>query len=93
VLTGGCSNLEGLPELVEHVFNLPSRRGFPVGVGGLVDVVNNPIYATGVGLLVYGFRNAKGRGRTYGSRGTSFKKFFTGQALLNRMREWFKEIF
>lgn len=93
VLTGGCSNLEGLPELVEHVFNLPSRRGYPMGVGGLVDVVNNPIYATGVGLLVYAFKNSKGKGRTYGSRSNTFKKMFSSQALLNRMAEWFKEIF
>ena len=61
VLTGGCSNLEGLPEYVEGIFNLPARRGYPFGVGGLVDVVNNPIYATGVGLLLHGFKNGKTR--------------------------------
>jgi cell division protein FtsA len=92
VLTGGCSNLEGIPELVETIFNLPARRGYPTGVGGLVDVVNNPIYATGVGLLLYGFKNSTGKGQGYG-RGKSFKKMLSGKKLLNRMREWFKEIF
>jgi cell division protein FtsA len=92
VLTGGCSNLEGIPELVETIFNLPARRGYPTGVGGLVDVVNNPIYATGVGLILYGFKNSTGKGQKYG-RGSSFKKMLSGQKLLNRMRDWFKEIF
>ncbi len=92
VLTGGCANLEGIPELVENIFNLPSRRGYPIGVGGLTDVVNNPIYSTGVGLLLYGFKNNKTSKRGYG-QGRSFKKLFGGQKLLSRMREWFKEIF
>jgi cell division protein FtsA len=92
VLTGGCANLEGIPELVENIFNLPARRGYPIGVGGLTDVVNNPIYSTGVGLLLYGFKNSKASRRGYG-QGRSFKKLFGGQKLLSRMREWFKEIF
>lgn len=92
VLTGGCSNLEGLPELVEHVFNLPARRGYPMGVGGLVDVVNNPIYATGVGLLVYGFKNAKARSKTY-NKTASFKKMISGKTIIARMKEWFEQIF
>lgn len=92
VLTGGCANLEGIPELVENIFNLPSRRGYPIGVGGLTDVVNNPIYSTGVGLLLYGFKNNKTSKRGYG-QGRSFKKLFGGQKLLSRVREWFKEIF
>ncbi|HOE17426.1 MAG TPA: cell division protein FtsA [Syntrophorhabdaceae bacterium] len=92
VLTGGCANLEGIPELVENIFNLPSRRGYPIGVGGLTDVVNNPIYSTGVGLLLYGFKSSKSSKRGYG-QGRSIKKLFNGQKLLGRMREWFKEIF
>ena len=57
VLTGGSSILPGMPELAEQIFNLPVRRGVPQGIGGLVDVVNSPIYATGVGLVKYGSRN------------------------------------
>ena len=92
IITGGCANLEGMPELAESIFNLPSRRGSPIGVGGLVDVVNNPSYATGVGLLLYGFKNTKGRRHGFDA-GRSMKRLFSGQKLLNRMGEWFKEIF
>ena len=54
VLTGGGSLLDGLPELGERVFQLPVRRGAPIGVGGLVEVVGSPVYATAVGLAIYG---------------------------------------
>ena len=91
VITGGCANLEGIPELSESVFNLPSRRGNPIGVGGLVDVVNNPSYATGVGLLVYGARYARGR-RGF-DVGRSMRRMFGNQKLLSNMGKWFKEIF
>jgi cell division protein FtsA len=46
-----------MPELGEQIFNLPVRRGLPTGVGGLKDVVASPMYATGVGLLLYGSQN------------------------------------
>lgn len=93
VLTGGCANLEGIPELSESIFNLPTRRGYPSGVSGLVDVVNNPIYATGVGLLVYGFVNIETKGRKRYRSAKPFKNVLNSKNLLNRMREWFKEIF
>jgi cell division protein FtsA len=48
ILTGGSVLLEGMPELAEQIFNLPVRRGTPIGIGGLVDLVNSPMYATGV---------------------------------------------
>ncbi|RKZ97093.1 MAG: cell division protein FtsA, partial [Gammaproteobacteria bacterium] len=54
VLTGGSSKMEGVIELAEEVFHLPVRLGMPQHVGGLVDVVRNPIHATGVGLLLFG---------------------------------------
>jgi cell division protein FtsA len=54
VLTGGTTLLEGGVELSEQVFNLPVRRGLPKRIGGLVDVVNNPMYSTGVGLVMMG---------------------------------------
>ncbi|HCD04592.1 MAG TPA: cell division protein FtsA, partial [Methylophaga sp.] len=54
VLTGGSSKMEGAIELAEEVFHLPVRLGVPQHVGGLVDVVRNPIHATGVGLLLFG---------------------------------------
>ena len=92
VITGGCANLEGMPELAESVFNLPARRGNPIGVGGLVDVVNNPAYATGVGLLLYGFANAKGTRGGF-DLGRSMRRLFGSQKLLGKMGDWFKEIF
>ncbi|MCX5843673.1 MAG: cell division protein FtsA, partial [Deltaproteobacteria bacterium] len=57
VLTGGTSIMVGITELAEHVFNMPVRRGCPAGIGGLTDVVNSPMYATGVGLVIYGSKN------------------------------------
>jgi cell division protein FtsA len=57
VLTGGSSKIEGLVELAEEVFHMPVRLGVPQTVVGLVDVVRNPIYATGVGLLLFGHQN------------------------------------
>ncbi|HET6654827.1 MAG TPA: cell division protein FtsA [Gammaproteobacteria bacterium] len=54
VLTGGSSKMEGAVELAEEVFHAPVRLGVPQHVSGLVDVVRNPIHATGVGLLLFG---------------------------------------
>jgi len=54
VLTGGSSKMEGVVELAEEVFHMPVRLGEPQHVTGLIDVVRNPIHATGVGLLIYG---------------------------------------
>lgn len=56
VITGGAAKAEGVVELAEKVFKVPVRLGAPHAVTGLADVVNNPIYATGVGLLVYGYQ-------------------------------------
>ncbi len=83
VLAGGTASLEGLPELVEQIFNLPVRRGYPAGGGGLMDVVNNPMYATGVGLVLYGKRyGSEGRVKNnerglFGKMGQGVKKFFS----------------
>ena len=60
VLTGGGAILDGMPEIAEQIFDLPIRRGCPTGVGGLADHVNSPTFATGVGLVLYGYRNFVG---------------------------------
>jgi cell division protein FtsA len=57
VLTGGSSKMEGAVELAEEIFHMPVRLGSPLHVTGMGDVVRNPIYATGVGLLLYGREN------------------------------------
>lgn len=85
VLTGGTSLLKGTTEIAESVFNLQTRRGKPQGITGLVDVVNNPMYATGVGLVLYGARNQ------------TEKKFRIRDAnIFNRivaqMKRWFKDV-
>ena len=55
VLTGGSAQLDGMAELAEMVFGLRARVGIPGGVGGLVSEVLTPVYATGVGLVLYGY--------------------------------------
>jgi cell division protein FtsA len=59
VLTGGASDLKGLSELAEYVFDVPTRLGQPKRVGGLTDVVAAPSYATALGLLLYGYEQEK----------------------------------
>jgi cell division protein FtsA len=58
VLCGGATQLDGMPELAEHLLGMPARRAMPVGVGGLADVVKSPAYATAVGLVKYGAEKA-----------------------------------
>jgi cell division protein FtsA len=80
VLTGGSSKVHGLIDLAEEIFHMPVRVGVPQHVSGLTDVVQNPIYSTGVGLLLYGRDH---QGRTQGLKGDS-------QGLLARMKSWFQ---
>jgi len=86
VIIGGLSILPGMPELAEQIFNLPVRRGEPIGIGGLTDVVNSPIYATGVGLVKYGSRNLQSRNFSIGQENIFDK-------ITSRMKEWFGEFF
>ncbi len=62
VLTGGTSKMEGVVELAEEIFHAPVRIGAPHNVAGLADIVRNPIYSTGVGLLLYGLKQFQERG-------------------------------
>jgi len=85
VLTGGTSLLEGVEDIAETVFDLPSRLGTPRGISGLTDVVNNPMYATGVGLVLYGARiQPKKKFRIRDSN--IFNR------VMIRMKRWFKEV-
>ena len=86
VLTGGSSLLDGSADLGERIFNMPVRVGYPSGVGGLVDVVNSPKYATGVGLVLYGAR--KGQVQSFRTREVSLF-----ERVRSRMQEWFAEHF
>lgn len=83
VLTGGASKITGAQELAERVFKVPVRIGKPYNVNGLSDIVHNPIYATGVGLLVYAQRQRQSQGEVVMSQ-TSIK------TLWSRMKNWFQ---
>jgi cell division protein FtsA len=87
VITGGTAIMEGMVEVAERVLDLPVRRGVPQNVGGLVDIVSNPMYATGVGLVQYALRNQNDRDLHRFSEGRLFFK------VAGRMREWIKEFF
>jgi len=86
VITGGSAILPGMPELAEQIFNLPVRRGKPLDIGGLTDVVNSPIFATGVGLVKYGSVNTQVQNFKIGD-----KNVF--ERVAERMKSWFGEFF
>ncbi len=86
VITGGSSELDGVPEIAEQIFNVPCRIGYPDKIGGLVEVVNKPMYATGVGLVLYGAK-----------QNTNNKKFRIRDTnifskVVERMKRWFKDV-
>lgn len=83
VLTGGASRMEGTVELAEEIFHMPVRVGLPSNVIGLTDVVDNPIYATGVGLLLYGFEQK-------GSKRYSQPNSVSLDSVWQRMKNWFQ---
>jgi len=79
--------VEGICELAEQLFDMPVRLGYPIGISGLVDVVNSPVYATGVGVVLWGAHNrGSGLMETYSEEGTLGR--FVG-----KMRQWFAEAF
>jgi len=76
VLTGGTSKMEGVIELAEEIFHMPVRLGAPQSVKGLKDIVNNPIYSTGVGLLQYGMKQQElDRSFSRSEQGGSWSRF------------------
>ncbi|GAB4358124.1 MAG: cell division protein FtsA [Gammaproteobacteria bacterium] len=83
VLTGGCSKMEGVVDLAEEIFHMPVRLGNPQYVAGLSEVVRNPIYSTGVGLLLFGHHN-RGGDASHPPIGTGIK------GIWQRMRSWFQ---
>ena len=85
VLTGGSSKMKGMVELTEEIFHVPVRLGSPVGITGLKDVAENPIHATGVGLLHYGFKQLN-ESQSIGSSGQV-------NNVLAKVKAWFKNNF
>ena len=94
VITGGSTLLHGMEELAEDVTGLPVRRGLPQrGIGGLVDVVKSPMYATGVGLVLYGALNQArlaGKGPLFRIRDGDGNIY---ERVRGRMRQWLRELF
>ena len=83
VLTGGSAKMEGVVELSEEIFHMPVRLGSPQYISGLVDVVRNPIYSTGVGLLLFGYQNRAMREAEVRMAG-GFR------SMLKKMKSWFQ---
>ena len=87
VLTGGGAKMEGVVELAESVFNAPVRIGKPgTGITGIADIVNNPVYATGIGLLRFAIESSavSGHGtRTGSGAGSAWEK----------MKNWYQKTF
>ena len=85
VLTGGSSLLEGATDIAEAVFGVPTRMGIPRNINGLTDVVNNPMYATGVGLVLYGAQKEPEKRFRIRDRNIF-------NSLITRMKKWFKDV-
>lgn len=88
IITGGTTLLDGMPELAEEVLGLPVRRAAPTGVGGLIDVVKSPSYATGVGLVKYGAERIQLA--PHNTRATDAPP---SRSLGGRLGAWFREVF
>lgn len=90
VITGGTTLLDGMPELAEQVLALPVRRGAPTGIGGLVDVVRSPSYATAVGLVKYGSERLRVRRP---ERDEEVVHVPVRSGSWSRFGQWFREVF
>ncbi len=86
VITGGSAELQGIPEMAEQIFDSPARTGYPQSISGLVDVVNKPMYATAVGLVLYGAQRTQ-EGKKFRIRDTNI----FGR-VMDRMKKWFKDV-
>ncbi len=87
VLTGGTAAIDGVCELAEQIFDAPVRIGYPTGISGLADVVKSPVFATGVGLVLWASRN---RGEELFSATRSGSIFGN---VVGKVRQWFAEAF
>jgi cell division protein FtsA len=87
VITGGSAIMEGMPEVAERVFRLPVRRGVPRHIGGLVDAVNSPMYATGVGLALCELQHLRLNGAV------RLREAHGWQRVRERVVEWIRDFF
>lgn len=87
-ITGGLSNFQGIDVLATSIFEIPVRIGKPQNIGGLTDVVEDPIYATGVGLAIHAAKYGKSNNKI--SKGSDEKVL---SKVADRMKSWFGEFF
>ena len=83
VITGGSSMLKGMVEIGEKIFNMPVRIGIPRNIDGLLQVVENPRYATGVGLLIMGKNDTEKNANSSGKVPVAIET-------LKKVQNWFK---
>ncbi|MGQ9687324.1 MAG: cell division protein FtsA [Desulfobaccales bacterium] len=88
VISGGSALVPGLANLVDEVLGLPTRLGYPQVEGGLTDVIRDPAYATGVGLVLYGFHRRLNSPRSRSARGPRGGK----AGFWSRFRDWLQEV-
>lgn len=92
VITGGTTQLDGMPELAEQILGLPVRRGGPIGIGGLLDVVKSPAYSTGVGLVKYGASRLR-QAPAITARVPMKVAASAANGWGGRLGQWFREVF
>ena len=81
ILTGGAVKIAGVTDLARETLNLPVQIGFPQNYEGVVDKIDDPSYATAIGLLIWG---SKFEGRPHGAKAINFKKG------MGSIKKWFK---
>jgi len=94
VLTGGGSLIKNITSLGTEILGMDAKVGIPLGItGGLVEEVNSPIYATGVGLVVHALQTGTNTNKTMipsSSKATSVEQVMA--KIADRMKSWFKEL-
>ncbi len=93
VITGGTTQLDGMPELAEQILGLPVRRGAPMGVGGLMDVVKSPAYSTGVGLVKYGAQRLRESDVRVRPEAAVALPAHHAHGWGSKLGQWFREVF
>jgi cell division protein FtsA len=88
VLTGGSSMLKGLAEFANIIFDMPVRRSWPNKVGGMRSIVANPIYSTGVGLVLHGLDCKPNCEKRFSIKGDKIYKSITGN-----VKSWYEDMF
>ncbi|MCX7994603.1 MAG: cell division protein FtsA [candidate division WOR-3 bacterium] len=83
VITGGTARLANLDKFAEEIFNLPVKIGIPKRIGGLTDIILDPIYATGVGLILYGFEK----------KNVSLIQREKGMSIIEAIKKRFEDLF